>query len=259
MKQKFAIPRADYVVFQLVSMTANSTQIEVIDTIYLALLPENFSYGLQSRDSITKTHSTTFINQVDLAPERVRISGIFGQERRLMAGTYMDGWSRLKQFEETIVRQSKQNDNGTYYSINYYDYLFQRFGTINISDWSIDGNAASNTRMIKYSLNFVITGDLVLVKEQDNMLTALQYVYSPVDGIYKKLIDEAESLIADSPMISEGLEILQITMEAASALVDVACVISSAYSAISGIVPTVRSAYTQGVAQPAMKVIKAIF
>jgi hypothetical protein len=209
MIQKFSIPKAEYVVFQLVSLDS-STTVTVIDTIYLALLPNNFGYGLQSRDSIVKTHSQVFTNAVDYAPEKVRISGTFGQRPRYMAGTYMDGWSRLKQFEDTIVRKSKTRDGDTHYAINYYDYVFQRFGSINIGDWSIDGNADSNAQLVPYALNFVITGDLILVDNTDPLLYMLQKVYSPVDGIYKSIVAAADSLAASLAIVSIAAEIVEI-------------------------------------------------
>lgn len=214
MKQKFAIPIENYIVFQLVKVEGKNVSVE--DTIYLAVLPESIDYTLQSRDAVVKTHSQVFTNKVDYAPEAVRISGTFGDGFRYMMGTYMDGWSRLKQFEDDVIRKSKKKVNpkgDSFYVINYYDYIFQRFGSVNVSTWNVSGQASTNTQLIRYNLSFVMTGEIILPQYkyfEDIFLQALEKAYNPSEGIYNTITKTVNGLVNTGGYVSMVAEVAQI-------------------------------------------------
>ncbi len=201
MKNKVFIPRINYVAFELIKIDIKSQETEQEDVIYLAVKPSQFEYRLQGRDAIAQTNTTVFITKFSLAPEHCRISGTFGNESQYIAGTYMDGWSRLKQFQEDVVKKSKDvsigvSKKGDYiYAINYYDFIFQKFGAINISNWQISGDAQSNTILPKYSCDFAIVGELIKTASKDYLLDMLQRVFGQ-DGMLKSTLDNVNNYLS---------------------------------------------------------------
>lgn len=152
-------------------------QVKAID---LAILPEQLNYRLASRDALTQTQSKVFVHRFDFQPEKVRFAGSFGDDERWVNNVWLDGWKRLKQFEEEIVRRSKQvKNNRILYAVNYYDFMFQRFGAINIDSWALTANARTNANLITYSLDFTIVDKLYSVNLIDalikNLLNGLMY------------------------------------------------------------------------------------
>src|SRR4030042_222834 len=112
MTNKIYLPRLNYIVFELVQINVDWLENEdnyrakQVETIYLATHPEQFRFQKIARDAIVQTDKTVFLQKFNYQPEKVRISGTFGDKPRLIAGTYMNGWSRLKQFEEIIIDKS---------------------------------------------------------------------------------------------------------------------------------------------------------
>jgi hypothetical protein len=162
---KLKIPRMEFIVFELLEVDknklSNSTyKPESVFAVDLAVLPENLQYRVQSRDAIVQTQSSVYVQRYDFTPERVTLSGTFGDDIRFIRNSWLDGWSRLKMFEDELVKRSKTNSGNKYYVINYYDFQFQRFGVINIDSWSLSGNARDNTNLVRYQLDFTIVDGL---------------------------------------------------------------------------------------------------
>jgi hypothetical protein len=182
------LPRIHYIAFELVEVdiqqslsnrSYKATQITAID---LAVMPEQLIYKLQARDSITQTHSNIYKQGYDLQPERVHFSGTFGDDYRLVNNQYLDGWQRLKQFENEIVRRAKKHqDKNKIYCINYYDFVFQRFGSINIDSWTLSANARNNANLIQYTLDFTIIGEVIDI----NILDA--FIKNLISGLFSGL------------------------------------------------------------------------
>ena len=244
MKQKFQVPRIDYVVFELIKIDSKKYKESIkenkefiatqVDTVYLGVLPESFDYSLTGRDSIQQTYSDVFVNKFDFAPERCSIQGSFGDAERLIAGTYMNGWSRLEQFQEDIVRKSKRKLDGTaFYALNYYDFIWRRFGSVNISNWKVNGNSNNNSNLIRYNCDFVITGDLIKTSGTDKLLTMLNTIYG-IGGRLDKAITSVNDLIPDTSFLAEiaGLsDIFQSLVSDVTGVVEV----------LKGIIPAVSN------------------
>lgn len=160
-------PRMEFIVFELLEIDIKKQQADsnykpkVMKTIDLAVIPESLQYRLQSRDSVSQTEKDVYVQRFEMAPEKVTFSGTFGDDKRMVGIEWLDGWQRLQQFEQFIVRNSKKSEEGKVYAVNYYDFLFQRFGAINIDSWALTANARNNTNLINYSLDFTIVGELI--------------------------------------------------------------------------------------------------
>lgn len=203
MRNKAYLPKIPYVVFELVKISvreqkdkSNDYQAEQIDTIYLAVMPESYAFKTHGRNSVVQTGKDVFIDQYPIAPEKVSISGTFGDMPRLIGGTFLDGYTRLKQFEERIVQmklesyidsekliQEQVNKSESILAVNYYDFLWHKFGSISVENFDVRANAAQNVNMIRYSFDFTIVGDLINVKSDlakgDPLLTGLSTLLGP--------------------------------------------------------------------------------
>lgn len=227
MKNKFALPQLNYLVFQLVKIKVDdylngSYRAEEDETVYFATMPTTFDYRLTGRDAIAQTDSNVFLTRFDYAPERCTITGTFGEKPRAIAGTYLDGWARLKQFEESVIRKSKKvitppdgDDERYFYALNYYDFWWQRFGQINISSFGVRGNAQENTILPRYSCDFILIGDLIDVQSFDPLLIGLQGLFGQ-NGIANEaisfindLLGEAEPYLSKIGVVFEGMEVAQ--------------------------------------------------
>jgi hypothetical protein len=219
---KFAIPRLDYVVFELVKIDAGdylskTFRAEAVDTVFLTVLPESFRYSLQGRDAITQTDSEVFKNKFDFAPERCVISGSFLKLPRMISGTFMDGWSRLRQFEQ-LLKDSKKvtlpKDGTKYlYELNYYDFMWQRFGNINVNSYSVNGDSRINTSLERYSAEFIIAGPLIDVLSTDYLLEGLKLTFA-TGGMIDFALQSVNGLLAS---IAPDLQIATLGIDALTA------------------------------------------
>lgn len=191
MRQRITVPRKPYILFELVKINkvkyrrGDADALTQEDVIHMVVMPENINYALQSRDYLVQASEDFFLTKYSMQPEKVSISGTFGAERRLAGGTYMSGWERLVQFEETIVKKSKLLTTAEMYALNYYDFLYQKFGSININSWTISASARANTNFERYSLDFVLLGDLLKTTDSsrsDKLLNLLTAFYLPGTG-----------------------------------------------------------------------------
>lgn len=208
MKQIFALPKLKYIVFELVKIGLEDYMNDnflatVEETIYLAVMPQQFQYRLMSRDAIAQTDSRVFLNRYEYQPERCNISGHFGIEPRSVAGTIMDGWTRLDQFEKEIIRRSKKSEITSegkppyIYALNYYDFWFHRFGNINIETWNLRADSRENTQLPRYNLDFIIVGDLIKAAGMDPMLWGLKNLAGS-DGVLGDGLASVNSVLADA-------------------------------------------------------------
>ncbi|MGE5683442.1 MAG: hypothetical protein ACM34K_21490 [Bacillota bacterium] len=203
MRNKAYLPRIPYVVFELVKIDLKeqkalgaSYEAGQIDTVYLAVMPESYSFKTRGRNSIQQTGEDVFIDKYPNAPERIGISGTFGDMPRLIGGTFLDGYTRLKQFEERIIKMKLESyvlkeemiskdidESKAILAVNYYDFLWQKFGSISLNDFDVRCNARENTQLIRYSFDFILVGELINVKadilENDPLLIGLETVLGP--------------------------------------------------------------------------------
>jgi len=188
MRNKIYIPKIPFVIFELVEVNfgeqrANQADYRAnqIDTIYMAIKPTNYQFRTQGRSGISQTDENVFVDVYPNAPEKVTLSGTFGDLPKYVAGTFMDGYSRMRQFEERVIQKKLEieasrraeitekeiadriAEGKSFIVINYYDFLWNKFGSITLNDWSLNGNASQSSRMVNYSITFTITGELVPV------------------------------------------------------------------------------------------------
>jgi len=218
-KNKLYLPRIPYVVFELVKIdvqefrdqTAKSEEYKAtqIDTVYLAVMPESYDFEVRGRNAITQTTDKVYMDTHAKKYETVSISGTFGDTPRLIGGTFMDGWNRLKQFEDRIIAakletymegekgiQDEVNKNKVILAINYYDFLWQKFGSIDVSSWRVNSNAKQNTNYIHYTFAFSVIGDLIGVKEGFSDGDPLLYSLNTVLGKdAQKFIDNSVNYV----------------------------------------------------------------
>jgi|GEM_PF-4418606 len=217
MKNKFRVPQIQYIAFEVLKvditkyLSDTAYRAEQVDVIYLAVFPTQAFYRLASRNSKRQTLNKVFVQKFGWQPEQVRLAGTFGQEPRLIAGSFMDGWSRLKQFEEDIVKKSNNlDDTNIIYVLNYYDFYHQKYGSINIEDFSISANADEHSTLIRYNCNFTIIGELVETNNKDFLLEGLKNIFGE-DGIIGDLTDtlnSASDIISPVTQALGGLEVL---------------------------------------------------
>ncbi len=212
MINRLTVPQLNYIVFELVKIDLNAYlqqnyRAAQVDVEFLAVMPSSFDYRLVSRDAITQSDSSVFVNKLKFSPERCSIRGTFGYQTRLIDGSFMTGWQRLKAFQDNIVKLSKEssapNDAQRFiYAVNYYDFWWQKFGSINISTWNIRGDANQNSVLPNYSLDFIIIGDLIKAQSKDLMLAGLTSLFAP-GGIVDAAISDVNGILAQAdPFLS---------------------------------------------------------
>lgn len=260
MRNKISIARIPYIVFELISINiedyakSSGYVAEQIETVYLAVLPEQINYRLQSRDAISQTYEDVFQTKFAFAPERCRLSGTFGDKHRYIAGTLMDGWDRLKQFQEDIVKASKKagmidndaglntepNKGGLYiHAVNYYDFIFQKFGTIDINTWQVSGNALVNTNLIRYDCEFSIIGDLILSDSKDPLLASLNALFGEEGSLLSEITDGINDILGSDTIyeITSTIGAVTGTMDAVFPL------LQSVFSVATNVSRTVKQGY----------------
>jgi hypothetical protein len=197
MKQQFYPPRLNYLVFELIKIDTakyrtnpnDSSAFTQEDVIYLAVKPDSINYQIQKRNYVLQSLNSTFITKYSYQPERCSLGGVFGHERRYVYGSYMTGWERLRQFTDNIINKSNEIDSGkSLYFINYYDFNFQKYSVIDINSWSLNGNASTHSIMPRYSLDFILLGELITpLTNKDSLLNMLVKMYLPGGQISNQL------------------------------------------------------------------------
>jgi len=122
MKLSHLIPQLGYIVFELLEIDLEQAKLtgyvaKSITAINLAVLPEQLTYQLRSRDAIMQTQDNVYVQRYSYLPEQVRFTGTFGDDFRYVNGHRLDGWGRLKQFENEIIR-TKESEGKKIYTIN---------------------------------------------------------------------------------------------------------------------------------------------
>lgn len=201
-RQKVTIPRKSYILFELIKIdklkyrSNDPAAFTQEDVIHLAVLPENLNYSKTSRDYVMQGAEDFFVTKYSPAAEKCSLNGYFGDTRRLVAGTYMTGWDRLIQFQDTIFEKSKLLTANEMYVVNYYDFLMQKFGVINLNNWNLSGSARTNTNMPRYSTEFVLLGDLIkptVESQTDQLLNLLIEYYLPGTSFFALKTKEIEN------------------------------------------------------------------
>jgi hypothetical protein len=100
--------------------------------------------------------------------------------------------------------------------LNYYDFSFQKFGSIDIRNWRLNANARVNTSLILYNLDFIITGDLIKSSTKDPLLKYLTSIYGE-EGIISSITDVIYPILAYSEYL-EYIDIAKNVLEIVNAL-----------------------------------------
>ena len=178
------LPQIPYIAFELVKvnmvhyMNKKNYKADQVALVSMKILPEQMDYELTGRDAITQTDKKIFKQGYYWGPQKVTYRGSFLNDYEETDGILLDGYGRLKRFEENIIYLGKETEEaGKYmYMINFYDFYLHRFGVINTDKWHLSGNGKENTNLLRYDLSFRIIGDLMSVNIVDaligNILTA---------------------------------------------------------------------------------------
>lgn len=236
------MPKIPYIVFELVSIDIEAAKSQSdykakqIDTIYMATMPQRQTSNIQGRDAIAQTTDDVFVTQFKAAPENVRLSGTFGYQPRLIGGTFLDGWTRLRQFKERIVLKklvdydnteqtliSELDQNKIILVVNCYDFYHQRFGSITMQDFRFDIDATRNTNLVNYDFNFRITGDLIETAESfgegDPLLASLNTALGPEAQAF--LDENINSALAKAYTVTKWLGMIDVVSAALTAVKEV--------------------------------------
>lgn len=225
------LQRADAVVFQLLrknlaAKDAASRTWEEVKVVALAVKPTYIEYRYPNRAQVNQTSERgIFVDKFGMGMVHVEMAGTFGSKPRRTGLQMKDGYTRLIEFRDEIVRKSNRvNDeldqkegkrligkntvdaNAKYvYAVNYYDFIYDEMFAINIEHFSIRPDATVNTMLPHYRLSFQEIGDTFKVESKDGLLRTLLKTNEILD-MTEQLASDAMSIITDNP-VYEGIDL----------------------------------------------------
>ncbi len=197
-----------------------------VKVVTLAVKPSFIDYNYRGRSQINQTQERSgFVDKYGMLFTQVNMGGSFGVLPRRVGLSLKDGYTRLIEFRDEIVKKSNRvNDaldqkelnavaptnaygqtlqadtNARYvYAINFYDFINDEMFAIDISNFNIRLDAAFNTVMPTYKLGFQEIGDIIQVATKDGVLKMQLAIASVIDSIQNDL-DVAVNTISSSPI-----------------------------------------------------------
>ena len=197
-----------------------------VKVVTLAVKPSFIDYNYRGRSQINQTQERSgFVDKYGMLFTQVNMGGSFGVMPRRVGLSLKDGYTRLIEFRDEIVKKSNRvNDaldqkelnavaptnaygqtlqadtNARYvYAINFYDFINDEMFAIDISNFNIRLDAAFNTVMPTYKLGFQEIGDIIQVATKDGVLKMQLAIASVIDSIQNDL-DVAVNTISSSPI-----------------------------------------------------------
>jgi hypothetical protein len=188
-----------------------------IKVVTLAVQPSYIDYNYRGRSQINQTQERKgFIDKYGMLFTQVNMGGSFGSKPRLIGLSLKDGYTRLIEFRDEIVRKSNRVDdeldqqegqssifantvniNAKYvYAINFYDFINDEMFAIDISSFNIRLDAGFNTVLPTYKLGFQEIGDTIKVETKDGVLRALLLISQTINRIQNEL-DFASNWVAN--------------------------------------------------------------
>lgn len=197
---------ADAIVFQVIRKDlAAESKWEEVDVYPLAVKPATADYTYASRTKMVQTtHKSAFIDRFGLQPIPITLAGSFGIQPRAAGINFKDGYTRLLEFRDEVVKLTNSVDNalvvnGAYpsislsakanakyvYAVNFYDFIYNEMYAINIDSFNINVSATYNPFEPRYSLSFTAFGPPIATNAptKDALLMALMQVSAIVTSI----------------------------------------------------------------------------
>ncbi len=258
------LKKSDAIVFQL--LRKNLAGIDEpariwkeIKVVTLAVKPSFIDYNYRNRSQINQTQERSgFVDKYGMLFTQVNMGGSFGIQPRRVGLSLKDGYTRLMEFRDEIVKKSNRvNDeldqkegtsqifggnnlgsdaNAKYvYAVNFYDFINNEMFAIDITTFSIRLDSAFNTVLPTYKLGFQEIGDIIKVNTMDGVLRALLAVSSVMDTIENE-INYASNYITDSPIfqaVEFGLTMVEDIINQANNLSDTIILYAAATSGIA--------------------------
>jgi hypothetical protein len=232
-----------------------------VKVVTLAVQPSFIDYNYRGRSQINQTQERSgFVDKYGMLFTQVNMGGSFGSKPRRVGLSLKDGYTRLIEFRDEIVRKSNRvNDeldlqemntfaptnaygqklqadiNARYvYAINFYDFINDEMFAIDISNFNIRLDAGYNTVLPTYKLGFQEIGDTIKIDTKDGVLKALLLVSSAINAIQNEL-DAAADIISNSPIFQTTEFVLAFGEQFFSQIDSLSEVLGSYGNAISGV------------------------
>jgi hypothetical protein len=185
-----------------------------IKVVTLAVQPSFIDYNYRGRSQINQTQERSgFVDKYGMLFTQINMGGSFGVKPRRVGLSLKDGYTRLIEFRDEIVKKSNRvNDeldlqemntfaptnfygqklqtdiNARYvYAINFYDFINDEMFAIDISTFNIRLDASYNTVLPTYKLGFQEIGDIIKVERKDGVLRAQLAIASVIDSVQNNL------------------------------------------------------------------------
>lgn len=168
----------------------------------LAVLPSEIGYLLPNRATVTQTPGGSWKDSYGMGLTQVTISGTFGVRQRLVGGIMKDGYRRMIEFKERIMKWSNTNlknidpnpdtlsqmdillverlgdwgtlDNIVFY-LNFYDFYQNEYFSIDLKSMQIIESTQRNN-LPMYTLSLMQLGELIKTISYDPVLISLLFV-----------------------------------------------------------------------------------
>ena len=251
----------NYIIFQLLrkNLAGNddsSRAWQEIDVMTLAVNPSYIDYNYRNRSQVNQTQERKgFVDKFGMMFTQVDMGGTFGSKARRVGLSLQDGYTRLINFRDGMVKKSNRvNDeldnkesqsilfggsadaNARYvYAVNFYDFINNEMFAIDISTFNIRLDSAFNTVLPTYKLAFQEIGDIIKVSTKDGVLRAALAV-SSVMSTAQNIINDALSYIGSNSLFQDaafGVSLFDDTTSQVGLLTGVTSEYSSAITTIA--------------------------
>ena len=253
--------KGDYIIFQLlrknlVGIDEPARAWKEVKVVTLAVKPSYIDYNYRGRSQINQTQERSgFVDKYGMLFTQVNMGGSFGLAPRRVGLSLKDGYTRLIEFRDEIVKKSNRvNDeidqkegnnslifgstvdvNAKYvYVINFYDFINDEMFAIDISTFNIRLDTSFNTILPTYKLGFQEIGDIIKADTKDGLLQALLFVSSTIDTVQNEL-DAAVNVIANNSIFQTAEFVLQFGTEFFNQIDNLSGVLDKYGKAISGV------------------------
>jgi hypothetical protein len=243
--------KGNSIVFQLLRSNLAGTDEQMrawneVKVVTLAVNPASIDYGYKTRSSVIQTSERNgYVDKFGEEFTKVSMEGTFGSKPRRVGLSLKDGYTRLVEFRDEIVRKSNRvNDEldrkenkveladspARYvYAVNYYDFINDEMFAIDISTFDIRLNTKDNPIIPSYRLSFTEIGDTIKAETTDGVLRALLFTSEVIDTI-ENTIDDALSYITDNE-IFQTADVIVGGIDSLGTQLDNLSVLFTAYSA----------------------------
>lgn len=219
---------------------------EEVDVVVLDVLPSEIVYkrGNKATYHVGAGDGNTTVDKGGNAPIKVMLTGTFGNRFINRGIKVQDGFGRLKEFrkffEKSNTLDDMQNhslvDNKRYiYGLNYYDFTFHEWFSINLDTFDVSGNAERNSKLPFYQISFTSLGKFIRVDSQDPILRNLKVAIA-VQEQFDEWNAEIDKFIKENPYAAAINEVL-VDIEQLQVALNSLSIVNSQYQSALGNAP----------------------